>query len=160
MTLRTGLLGASAVSLVALATAARAEGDAPAQTGVSEVVVTADRAGLLERRPNNTVFGLDKPLIDTPRSASLISDLTIQRYGIQTIDNLVAVAPGTLTASFYGVAGSLNIRGTYAENYFKGFKEIENLGTYTTPVGDAAQIEIVRGPPSPIYGPGRVGGFL
>jgi iron complex outermembrane recepter protein len=160
MAMRTGLLGASAMGLIALASAARAADDPSAPNSVSEVVVTADRAGLLERRPSNTVFGLDKPLIDTPRSASLISDLTIQRYGIQTIDNLVAIAPGTFTASFYGVAGSLNIRGTYAENYFKGFKTIENLGTYTTPVGDAAQIEVVRGPPSPIYGPGRVGGFL
>jgi iron complex outermembrane receptor protein len=160
MRLRTGLLGVSALGLIVAAWVARAADEAATPTAVGEVIVTADRAGLLERRPNNTVFGLDKPLIDTPRSASLISDLTIQRYGIQTIDNLVAIAPGTFTASFYGVAGSLNIRGTYAENYFKGFKAIENLGTYTTPVGDAAQIEVVRGPPSPIYGPGRVGGFL
>jgi iron complex outermembrane receptor protein len=155
-----GLLGVSAIALVVFAPAARAADEASAPNSVSEVVVTADKAGLLEKRPNNTVFGLDKPLIETPRSASLISDVTIQRYGIKTIDDLVAIAPGTFTASFYGVPGSLNIRGTYAENYFKGFKAIENLGTYTTPVGDAAQIEVVRGPPSPIYGPGRVGGFL
>jgi iron complex outermembrane receptor protein len=136
---------------------ATAQAETPA---VGELVVTSDRAGLLEKRPSTTVFGLDKPLIDTPRSASLVSDLTIQRYGIESVDDLVKIAPGTFTASFYGVAGSLNIRGTYAENYFEGFKLIENLGTFTTPVGDAARIEIVRGPPSPIYGPGRVGGFL
>ncbi len=158
------LLGVAATALMAAATSARA-GDAPnaatpTTTSVAEIVVTSDKAGLLERRPNNTVFGLDKPLIETPRSASLISDVTIARYGIQTINNLVAIAPGTFTASFYGVAGSLNVRGTYAENYFQGFKLIENLGTFTTPVGDAAQIEVVRGPPSPIYGAGRVGGFL
>jgi iron complex outermembrane receptor protein len=156
-------LGAVGISVLALAaghgSAAPAPDDTVATT-VGEVVVTSDKAGLLEKRPSNTVFGLDKPLIDTPRSASLISDVTIQRYGIQTIDDLVAVAPGTFTASFYGVAGSLNIRGTYAENYFQGFKLIENLGTFTTPVGDAAQIQIVRGPPSPIYGPGFVGGML
>jgi iron complex outermembrane receptor protein len=132
---------------------------APAPS-VSEVVVTADKAGLLEKRPNGVVFGLDKPLLETPRSASLISATTIQRYGIQTIDGLTAIAPGTFTASFYGVPGTLNIRGTYAENYFQGFKLLENLGTYTTPVDDAAQIQIIRGPPSPLYGPGRVGGML
>jgi iron complex outermembrane receptor protein len=155
------LLGASLAALIAGGQASRAaDAGAASPTGVSELVVTADKAGLLEKRPNNTVFGLDKPLIDTPRSASLISALTVQRYGIETINNLVEIAPGTFTASFYGVAGSLNIRGTYAENYFEGFKLIENLGTYTTPVGDAAQIEVVRGPPSAIYGAGRVGGFL
>ncbi len=157
---RLALLSVSTAALLAGGHTARAADETPAASTTNELVVTSDRVGLLERRPNNTVFGLDKPLIDTPRSASLISDLTIQRYGIQTIDNLVAIAPGTFTASFYGVPGSLSIRGTYAENYFKGFKLIENLGTYTTPIGDAAQIEIVRGPPSPIYGAGRVGGFL
>ncbi len=151
---------AGLVALACLHGLARAQTAPAPASSVSEVVVTADRAGLLEKRPNGVVFGLDKPLLETPRSASLISATTIQRYGIQTIDGLVAIAPGTFTASFYGVPGTLNIRGTYAENYFQGFKLIENLGTYTTPVDDAAQIQIIRGPPSPLYGPGRVGGML
>jgi iron complex outermembrane receptor protein len=127
---------------------------------VSEVVITADKVGLLERRPSTTVFGLSKPLIETPRAATMISDTNIQRYGITTIDQLTEVAPGTFTASFYGVPGTLNVRGTLAENYFEGFKLITNFGTYSTPVGDASRIDIVRGPPSPIYGPGFVGGLL
>ncbi|MBA3810617.1 MAG: TonB-dependent receptor [Caulobacteraceae bacterium] len=125
---------------------------------VGEVVVTADKVGLLERRPTGVVFGLDKPLIETPRSASFVSDTTLDRYGILTLDKLTAVSPGTYTASFFGVAGSVEIRGTLAENYFRGFKRIENRGTYSTPVGDAAELQIVRGPPSPIFGPGKVGG--
>ena len=152
------LLATTACGLAMLASAARAA-DAPSST-VSEVVVTADRAGLLEQRPNATALGLVKPLIDTPRSASLISDITIQRYGVRTINDLVAVSPSSYTASFYGVAGSLDVRGTLADNYFEGFRLIQNAGTYTTPIGDAARIDIVRGPPSPIYGPGKVGGFL
>ncbi len=155
------LAGVSSLTLFAagLARAADAtESDNSATVG--EVVVTADKAGLLEKRPNSTVFGIDKALIDTPRSASFVSDITLQRYGIQTIDKLTAVSPGTYTASYYGVPGSLNIRGTLAENYFRGFKRIEDRGTYSTPIGDAAQIEIVRGPPSPLYGPGKVGGML
>ena len=124
------------------------------------MVVTADKVGLLERRPSTTVFGLSKPLIETPRAATLITDTNMQRYGIQTIDQLTTVAPGTFTASFYGVPGTLNIRGTLAENYFEGFKLLTNWGTFTTPVGDASRIDIVRGPPSPIYGPGRVGGLM
>ncbi len=86
--------------------------------------------------------------------------MTLQRYGIDTIDGLTAVSPGAYTASFYGVPGALNIRGSLAENYFRGFKRIENRGTYSTPIGAAAQIQIVRGPPTPIYGSGKVGGML
>ena len=157
------LTSASGLAL-AIGGAAHAADPAPATTSattsVSEVVVTADKVGLLERRPSTTVFGLSKPLIETPRAASVITDTNIQRYGIQTIDQLTTVAPGTFTASFYGVPGTLNIRGTLAENYFEGFKLITNWGTYATPVGDASRIDIVRGPPSPIYGPGFVGGLL
>ena len=53
-----------------------------------------------------------------------------------------------------------SLRGTLAENYFQGFKRAENRGTYTTPLSDAAGIEILRGPPSPIYGAGKVGGLV
>jgi iron complex outermembrane receptor protein len=150
---------ASTLALAAAGTARAAEPDPPAAT-VGEVVVTADKAGLLERRPSDTVLGLTKPLIETPRSASLVSDTTIERYGIRTINDFVDVSPGTYTASFYGVPGALDVRGTLADTYFDGFKLIENRGTYSTPIGDASQIQIVRGPPSPIYGPGKVGGFL
>ncbi len=127
---------------------------------VQEVVVTADRAGLLEKKPSTTVFGFGKPLLETPRSATFVSDVTIQRYGATSVNDLIEIAPGAFTASYYGVPGSLNLRGTLAETYFRGFKRIEDRGTYSTPIGDAAQIEIVRGPPTPIYGAGKVGGFL
>jgi iron complex outermembrane receptor protein len=159
------ILLASVSSLTLLAGVAYAADPAtPASTSgtgeAAEVVVTADKVGLLEVRPTTTVNGLSKPLIETPRAATMITDTNIQRYGIQSIDQLTTVAPGTFTASFYGVPGTLNIRGTLAENYFEGFKLITNFGTYATPVGDASRIDIVRGPPSPIYGPGFVGGLL
>ncbi|MDG2528428.1 TonB-dependent siderophore receptor [Caulobacter endophyticus] len=158
------LAGCSAAVLLALAGGAHAAEPDPVATApdaVDEIVVRArDKAGLIEKEPNNTVFGLDKPLIETPRSASFVSGLTLQRYGIESIDGLTAVSPGTYTASFYGVPGALNIRGTLAENYFRGFKRIENRGTYATPIGAADQIQIVRGPPTPIYGSGKVGGML
>ena len=86
---------------------------AVAQSSVDEVTVTArDPAGLLERRPSDAVFGLSKPLLETPRSASFVSATTLDRYGVRTLDDLTAVSPGTYTDSYYGVSGSLNLRGT------------------------------------------------
>jgi iron complex outermembrane receptor protein len=150
----------AAASALILGAAPQFAGAASPDPTVSEVVVTADKAGLLERRPSSTVFGIDKPLIETPRSASFVSDTTLDRYGIQTLDRLTAISPGAYTASYYGVSGSVETRGALAENYFRGFKRIENRGTYTTPIGDAAQIEVLRGPPTPIYGPGKIGGLV
>ncbi len=152
--------GVAAIALSGWSGSVRAADSSVAPPATAEIVVTADRAGLLERRPTTTVFGLKKPLIETPRSASFVSDITLDRYGIQSLDKLTAVSPGTYTASYYGVPGSVQIRGTLAENYFRGFKRIEDRGTYSTPIGDAAQIDIVRGPPTPLYGPGKIGGLV
>ena len=152
--------GAPGMALAQAAAPAAVPVSGPASGPVAEIVVTADRAGLLEKRPSNTVFGIDKPLLETPRAATFVSDTTLERYGITSIDNLVEISPSSYTASFYGVPGSLNIRGTLAEDYFDGFKRVENRGTYATPIGDASQIQIVRGPPNPIMGSGKVGGLL
>jgi iron complex outermembrane receptor protein len=163
------LMRGSIVSLaVTLASPAFAqEAPAPGSTPVttepdagSDIVVTADRAGLLEKRPSNTAFGLDKPIIETPRAISVASDTTLERYGINSITDLIAVSPGAGTASWYGIPGSVNLRGSMADNYFRGFQRLPNWGTYATPLGGAAEVQIVRGPPSAVYGPGRVGGFV
>ena len=127
---------------------------------VESVTVSADPVKLLSPGGNSAAFGLDKPLIETPRAITLVSDTTIARYGITGVDDLTAITPSAYTASYYGVDGSVSLRGTLAENYFRGFKRAENRGTYSTPLADAAGIEILRGPPSPVYGAGKVGGLV
>ncbi len=154
------LIGSSAARAENTALAGQGAAVTAADEPIQEVVVTADKVGLLERKPSSTVFGLDKPLLETPRSATFVSDTTLERYGITSIDNLVEISPSSYTASFYGVPGSLNVRGTLAEDYFEGFKRVENRGTYSTPIGDASEVQVVRGPPNPIMGSGKVGGLL
>ena len=106
--------------------------------GVESVTVTADPVKLLNPGGNSAAFGLDKPLLETPRAITLVSDTTIARYGIEGVDDLTAITPSAYTASYYGVEGSVSLRGTLAENYFRGFKRAENRGTYSTPLSDAA----------------------
>jgi iron complex outermembrane receptor protein len=127
---------------------------------IETVIVTGDRAHLIETQPDDTALGLSMPLIQTPRAVTAVSDTTIERYGITGVDTLTAITPSAYTASFYGVEGAVNLRGTLAESYFRGFKRADNRGTYTTPLGDAAEIEILRGPPSVVYGAGKVGGLV
>ena len=135
-------------------------GPALAQSAVETVIVTGDRVHLIEIRPDETALGIAKPLVETPRAITAVSDVTLERYGVTGVDTLSAITPSAYTASYYGVEGSVNLRGTLAESYFRGFKRVENRGTYQTPLGDAAEIEILRGPPSPIYGAGKVGGLV
>lgn len=127
-------------------------------TQLEEIVVT----GSLRSLPGEDVeiFGFGKSLLETPRSASTISFEQIDRFNINDIDELVAFAPGTFTQSFFGVAGSLDVRGTPGETYFRGVRRLDNPGNYPTPIGASDRIDIVRGPASPIYGPAKIGGYL
>ena len=125
---------------------------------LEEIVVT----GSLRSLPGEDidVFGFGKSMLETPRSVSTISADQMERFNVNDIDELVAFSPGTFTQSFFGVAGSLDIRGTQGENYFRGVRRIDNPGNYATPIGAADRVDIVRGPASPIYGPAKVGGYL
>ncbi len=133
--------------------------EAVAQDVIEEIVVT----GHLDSLPDDyveSVFGFGKSLLDTPRSASTISSALLERYDMQDIDEMIVLAPGAFTQSFFGVAGGLDIRGTPGETYFRGMRRLENPGNYPTPIGASDRIDIVRGPASPIFGPSKIGGFL
>ena len=158
------LLATTGTSFAADQIAEQAEQNQPEQVAVQleqiDVTEERDQAGFLEKKPSSLLFGFKKPLSKTPRSATFVSDDTVEAFGATTVNDLISLAPGTFTASFYGVEGALNIRGTLAETYFHGFKRIENRGTYQTPIGASSRIDILRGPPTANTGPGKVGGYL
>ncbi|MBV9550219.1 MAG: TonB-dependent receptor [Alphaproteobacteria bacterium] len=131
---------------------------APALAQTESVTVTADPVHLMERAPGEAATGLLLPLADTPRAASQVSETTLNRYGVEGLDDLTAITPSSYTSSFYGVEGAVNLRGTLADNYFRGFRRAENRGTYATPL--TGDVTILRGPPSPVYGAGKVGGLV
>jgi len=87
--------------------------------GVESITVEGDPVHLLQTQANAAAFGLDKPLIETPRAVTLVSDATIARYGIDGVNDLTAITPSAYTASYYGVEGAVSLRGTLAENYFR-----------------------------------------
>ena len=129
------------------------------QDEVEELVVV----GSLDSLPGadvRAIYGFDKSILETPRSASTISEEMMNRYNMSDIDELIVAAPGTFTQSFFGVAGSLDIRGTIGETYFRGVRRLDNPGNYPTPIGASDRIDIVRGPASPIHGPAKIGGYL
>ncbi len=152
---------AAAILVLALPCAAaqdEAETHAASRT-IEEIVVVGD-LGSLPGDAVKTVFGFDKSLLETPRSVSTASAEMMDRFNMRDIDELIALAPGTFTQSFFGVAGSLDIRGTPGETYFRGVRRLDNPGNYPTPIGASDRVDIVRGPASPIYGPAKIGGYL
>ncbi len=144
-------------------TAAATEPTPAADDNIETVVVKAKvnrEVNILSNEPVDSVFGFDKSIKDTPRSITSISNETLNKLNINELNDLVALSPGSFTQSFFGVAGSLDVRGTPGEVYFRGVRRIDNPGNYPTPIGASDRIDIVRGPASPIYGPSKIGGYL
>ena len=159
--------GALALALVLSAPAWCA--DEPAEvaradeSAVETLTVTGqavDEIGMMLREPVDAVFGFDKTLLQTPRSATSLTIETIKQYGITDIDDFVVLSPGSFTQSFFGVSGSLDLRGTSGETYFNGIRRLDNPGNYITPIAAADRVDIVRGPASVIYGPSKIGGYM
>ena len=126
---------------------------------IEEIVVTGD-LGSMPGSDMRSIFGFDKSILETPRSASSISDEMMSRFIISDINELIALAPGSFTQSFFGRAGVLDIRGTPGETYFRGMRRLDNPGNYPTPLAASSRVDIVRGPASPIHGPSKIGGYI
>ncbi|MDZ7643043.1 MAG: hypothetical protein U5K76_01665 [Woeseiaceae bacterium] len=106
------------------APSSRSTGDDESGQSIDEITVVADRVGLLRDRESDSMFGINRSLVDTPRSISVISEVTMDRYAIETIDDFITTTPGTYGGSFFGVPGAISVRGRRGENYFRGFKRI------------------------------------
>ena len=130
------LLGAIAASAGLASTAAHAAGPAPdpdalADSGSADIVVTGERKDtydVLPDRPSSSVFGTSRSLADTPRSVTLIEASLIDLYGVRSVNDFVNITAGTFTGNYFGVAGALDVRGERADNFFRGFRRIENRG--------------------------------
>ena len=145
----------SALALVAGIPAATADEQ---EEIIEEIVVTGDLRSLPGENVES-VFGFEKSLLKLHDPHPRLPE-QIERFNIKDIDELIVLAPGTFTQSFFGVAGGLDVRGTPGEVYFRGIRRLDNPGNYPTPIGAADRIDIVRGPASPISGPAKIGGYL
>ena len=172
LSLCAGMLSAAAtVTTVATATTAEEDSEQGQAEGapIEQLVVSAERVGdpdpedtfgLLSTPPSDLVFGLSRSLFDTPRSVSSVSEQVIDLYGVDSTNDFVSVTPGTQSASFFGVAASPDMRGSLGDVYFRGVRRLVNAGGWVTLIGATSRVDIVRGPASPIHGPGSIAGYL
>jgi iron complex outermembrane recepter protein len=134
----------------------------PADLTPLETFVTEgrhDRAGVIPTDEVDSVFGFARSLLDTPRAVTSVGDELMHAYGIESALDVAKLVPGTYTASIFGINGNVNIRGTTSDTYFRGVKRLENTQLFPSPITAMSRIDVVRGPPSPLYGPGKMGGY-
>src|SRR5258708_3774411 len=142
----------------------------PLRAQSTDAVVTLDKFvadakaddiyDVLPARESGSVFGTSRPLVATPRWVTGVESALTEPFGVHTVNDFVSVTAGTFTGNYFGVPGSLDVRGERADNFFRGFRRVENRGNFPTAIASADYVEIIKGPPPPIYGGGKVGGIL
>ena len=127
---------------------------------LDEISVFGDARRVLPNEASTSAFGFSKPLLDTPRSVSFISEETIELFGLSAVEDLVRVVPGTFTTTRFGIQGSVDVRNVPADFYIRGMKRLSLQGNARSVLAAMDTIEVVRGPPSPIFGMGKIGGYV
>ena len=119
----------------------------------------SDPLSLLPNRETDSIFGFNKSMQDTPRSVSYVSGEVIDTLGLSAVEDLVRVVPGVFTVTRFGIQGGIDVRNVPADTYFRGMKRINLQGHGRSVLAAMDSIEVVKGPPSPIYGMGKIGGY-
>ncbi|MFL6550758.1 MAG: TonB-dependent receptor plug domain-containing protein [Povalibacter sp.] len=128
-------------------------------TRLSVVQVSEDPRRVLPNAASDSSFGFAKPLLETPRSVSFISEETIDLFGLSAVEDLVRMVPGVFTTTRFGIQGAVDVRAVPADTFFRGMRRLSLQGNGRSVLAAMDTIEIVGGPPSPIYGLGKIGGY-
>jgi vitamin B12 transporter len=145
-----------AIALVALAAAARAAGEAPAQSyQVPEIVVSATR--------------IESTLATSPDAITVVTRQEIENLGSRYVADVLETVPGVIVSRTGQLGGFVSaflrgansghtlvlIDGVRVNNAFNGRYDFVDL-----PVDNVERIEIVRGPQSTRYGSDALGGVI
>lgn len=131
----------------------------PPPPPLEEVLVLADPVSGPGRQESGFSTGFIKPLIETPRAISMLDDKAIDRLG-PLADDLASVVPAAHTTSRFGISGATDVRNVPADVYFRGMKRLTLRGHARKVSAAMDRIELVGGPAPPIYGMGKLGGYV
>jgi len=126
---------------------------------LDDIRVFEDPRRVLPNEASAAAFGFGKPLLETPRAVSFISQETIDLFGLSAVEDLVRVVPGTFTTTRFGIQGAVDVRNVPADTFFRGMRRLSLQGHGRSVLAAMDTIEIVAGPPAPIYGMGKIGGY-
>lgn len=146
----------------ALQTPPRAEGEA-AQGGET---ATGAVDGVVAKR-SATATKTDTPLLETPQSISVVTADRVRQQGATTVNEALRYTAGVIT-NVYGIDTRydwINIRGfdNYSPGIFlDGMMMRNNNGFALWKIEPyfAERIEVLKGPPSVLYGQASVGGLV
>ena len=165
--LRQWLPLAALASGLAVPAATQAQ-DAAAPTKLPDVVVTADQGRATDSvlptaTPIDTAFGYNKSIMDTPRSVDPLSRERLDDALVFDINELSRVSPNTYGPTVFGMTSLPTIRGQQGEIFQNNMLRLGGNNSYGLPISfnSVEALDIVKGPPSPVFGATqRVGGYI
>jgi len=122
--------------------------------------VAGEDSMVMPTQPTRSVFGLSMSLAETPRSANIVNATLLDNLGIRNTEDLIKISPSTYSNFRFGLQGNVSIRNQTSDFYFRGMRRIDPQGNFRTLWTANDSLEIVRGPSSPIFGMGRIGGYV
>jgi len=166
-TLRTLLVASSAASMLCVAPALASEAGAPtAPVAADEPQATTDLGTVdvnghrVRREPTSPEFVA--PLVDTPRSITVIPQQIIEQTGATSLQDILRTSPGITFGAGEGgqpLADRPFIRGQASGNnvFVDG---IRDTGGQQREVFNLEQVEVIKGPDSVYSGRGSGGGSI
>lgn len=159
----TSLLGTTLCLLATGGALAAQEAPKPADEIITldamSVEESQDPNFILPTQPIEGAIGFAKPVVETPRSVSVVSSEMLSSMAIAEVSDLSRIVPNANTTTRWGIQGNIDIRNMTADTYFRGMKRIEPQGNSRTVLQANDQIEVVRGPAPAYFGSGKIGGY-
>lgn len=156
-------LMASALGLALVSTSALAGGDAPAEAAADpQDAQNLDGVKVRSTVVNATSPKFTAPLLDTPRSVTVVPQQIIQQTAATSLLDVLRQVPGITFGA--GEGGNPNgdrpiIRGFDSESsvFIDG---VRSSGSQSREIFDIEQVEVMKGPSSAYSGRGGVGGSI
>lgn len=160
-----------AASLAVLATAQTAAppADAPDEGGkviemekfeVNDVPIR--EVVLPQSRPFNSVYGIDRSILETPRNVTIFSQEQLQAINIQDVRDFTKLTASSYTRTNFGAPTTPDIRTQIGDMFLNGMRIGLSSNGNGLPINfnSVESINIVKGPATVVYGASQyVGGY-
>ncbi len=157
--------------LLVCATVARAQ-SVPADSAADSDTVKMDRFDVSDvpveqniiqtSRPINSIYGSDRSLLDTPRSATIISREQLYAISIQDVRDFSKLTASSYTRSNFGAPTTPDLRGQIADLFQNGMRVGLSSNGNGVPINfnSVESVTILKGPATAVYGASQyVGGY-
>jgi outer membrane receptor protein involved in Fe transport len=114
-------------------------------------------------RPFGSVYGLDLSVLETPRSATVVTAAQLQAVGLRDPSDFARLTSSSYTDAAFGNPNVPRFRGEFADLFYNGARNSFTVNGNGAPVSfnSVEAVNIIKGPSSVVQGAGAgVGGVI